>query len=323
MRMTQRQIEKTKAMSFLLFSVILTLQLFSSAIKISQNQGDLLSENRKTNIPFESRVRAFEEIEIQAESVAVFDINSGTFIYEKNSSEVRPIASITKVISALVSGDEIQNEEKISIGREAIEQVDDNGLLIGEIWPFKKLLDFSLLVSSNDGAYAIANIVGSISHQKLEDKADSNPIDIFVQKMNQKTKTIGLKNTFFNNPSGLDVNDNEAGGYSSAREVAMLFSYITKNRPGLLEATALQDEEFVSDNNISHDAKNTNTAFPSIPSIISSKTGYTKLAGGNLAIVYDIGINRPVAIVVLGSGYGERFTDMTQLVKATNKFFSL
>ncbi len=322
--MSKEQIEKTKIASFLFLSLLLAIQVVSSLKNVIVSN---LIQNKQENISIDEnavlRALAYEDINIMAKSVAVYDINTSRFIFEKNSSEVRPIASITKVVSALVSSDEIGENDKIAINKESIGQADDNGLLLGEIWPFKKLLDFSLLVSSNDGAYAIANIAGSISKDNLEEKEQNNPIDVFVQKMNQKSKMIGLENTFFNNPSGLDIDEYEAGGYSSAREIALLMSYVLREKPTLLEATSLATEDFVSDNNIVHSAKNTNAALSSIPALMASKTGYTKLAGGNLAVIYDVGVGKPVVVVVLGSGYSERFSDMSEIVKATNKYFSI
>jgi len=320
--LSENQLKKTEAIMFLLVSSLL---VFGGMISIKtifpnafhdNNQILVTENNTKENI--------FEEPSITAKSAVVYDINSDTFIYKKDSETSRPIASITKVVSALVSADYLVDGDKIKISKEAISQSDDNGLLLDEIWSFKKLLDFSLMVSSNDGAYAIANIVGSFSKHKLENEgSENNSVDIFVQKMNQKVSTLGLSNTYFNNPSGLDVDSIESGGYSNAEEIAKLFAYTIKNNPRLLEATSKQEEMFVSDNNISHDAKNTNGAFASIPSLLASKTGYTELAGGNLAIIYDVGVNNPVVVVVLGSGYNERFDDVRYLVETTNNYFAI
>ena len=70
-----------------------------------------------------------------------------------------------------------------------------------------------------------------------------------------------------------------------------------------------------------HNVENTNTSAAAIPGLIGSKTGFTDLAGGNLAVVFDVGLSRPVIAVVLGSTKETRFTDIEQLVNATFTHF--
>ena len=64
-------------------------------------------------------------------------------------------------------------------------------------------------------------------------------------------------------------------------------------------------------------AVNTNERIADIPGLIGSKTGFTRLAGGNLVIAYDAGLNRPIVIAVLGSTRKGRFSDVTTLINAT------
>ena len=68
-----------------------------------------------------------------------------------------------------------------------------------------------------------------------------------------------------------------------------------------------------------HEASNTNDAVSKIPNMIGSKTGYTDLAGGNLTIAFDAGLNRPIVITVLGSTHDDRFTDVLTLIDAVQK----
>ena len=105
--------------------------------------------------------------------------------------------------------------------------------------------------------------------------------------------------------------------------MARLFTYILQNHPEIFEATRTARFVTYSLDKISHTAVNTDAEINNIPGIIGSKTGYSDLAGGNLAIVYDASINYPIIVVVLGSTYDERFTDVLSLVKATNQTLSL
>ena len=71
-----------------------------------------------------------------------------------------------------------------------------------------------------------------------------------------------------------------------------------------------------------HTLENTNQTIDAIPSPLLSKTGFTDLAGGNLVVVFDAGINHPVAVVVLGSTKDERFSDVQALVQETLRYFA-
>jgi D-alanyl-D-alanine carboxypeptidase (penicillin-binding protein 5/6) len=195
----------------------------------------------------------------------------------------------------------------VSIGPADLAQDGDNGLLLNERWTFQKLLNFTLAVSSNDGASAIASA------------ASPN----FVTKMNEKAKSLGLSSMQFYNPTGLDQSLTQSGAYSSVADVAKLFSYTLKTHPKIFEATRSARFTTTSLDNINHTAVNTDEEINNIPGIIGSKTGYTDLAGGNLAIVYDVGVNYPIVVVVLGSTYDGRFDDITALIQATNQSLSL
>jgi D-alanyl-D-alanine carboxypeptidase len=149
--------------------------------------------------------------------------------------------------------------------------------------------------------------------------AGDNPTD-FVDRMNSQSQTLGLDLSFVN-PTGLDE-EQTPGGRGSALSVTKLFSYIIKNKPELLSKTNDRKVTETSLDNLDHTVLNTNRIIDEIPGLVASKTGSTSLAGGNLAIVANIGLNRPVAIVVLGSTEDGRFTDTKKLVAATINYYS-
>jgi D-alanyl-D-alanine carboxypeptidase len=135
--------------------------------------------------------------------------------------------------------------------------------------------------------------------------------------MNNKARAIGLTQTKFLNESGLDLESYQSGASGSARDMARLFEYVYRRHPTLLSATAKGDLTITSDSNITHHVMNTDAMVNDIPGIIASKTGFTDLAGGNLVVILDIGIDHPVAISVLGSTKESRFSDMQKLIDAT------
>jgi D-alanyl-D-alanine carboxypeptidase (penicillin-binding protein 5/6) len=251
---------------------------------------------------------------IEAKAALVYDIKDGVILYEKNAHSKLPLASITKLMTGLVASKQLSDDDVVVVAPEALAQEGDSSLLSKEEWRFKDLLDFTLITSSNDGAAAIARTVG----EKVRG-ASEGPRTAFVRLMNEKAHVLNLQDTQFIDETGLDTGADTAGAYGSAYDVARLLAHIVKTNPELIEATSHQSETFTSLSGIAHAARNTDEAAPEIPALIGGKTGYTDLAGGNLAIVFDRSIGDPVAVVVLGSTKESRFTDVKALVNALEK----
>ncbi|MCB9818904.1 D-alanyl-D-alanine carboxypeptidase [Candidatus Nomurabacteria bacterium] len=253
---------------------------------------------------------SFDDLEILAQSAIVIDVQTDEVLYQKSPDESLPLASITKLMTALVASEVVEANDVIPITANALDQAGDSGLQSGERFSYKSLIDLVLLTSSNDGAYALSAYVGGA--------LDSyEPEVAFVKAMNVRAKELGLSQTSFRNPTGLDISETEAGAYGSARDVAKLMKYILESSPELLEATTYIDTSVYSESGTLHKADNTNYVVDAIPNTIASKTGYTTLSGGNLVVAFNVGLNRPVIAVVLGSTHQGRFSDILKLVEAT------
>lgn len=253
---------------------------------------------------------AFAEVEVAATAAFVWDVQTQRVLFQKAADEQVPLASITKLMTALLANELLTSTSTIRVSEAAINQDGASGLLAEERFSLQSISDLMLLSSSNDGAYAVAETLGA--------EFDApEPAEAFVALMNIRANELGLQQTFFRNPTGLDVTVDEAGAYGSARDVAFLMEHILKTEPRIIEATADPAHTIISRNGTSHSARNTNQSVTSIPGIIGSKTGYTELAGGNLVIAFDAGVNRPVVAVVLGSTWQGRFDDIDTLVAAT------
>lgn len=247
---------------------------------------------------------AFDEVSIKAQAAYVYDLRSGQALFEKNADRRLPLASLTKVMSALVAEKASAKDEEIVIDRRALALEGDSGLKPGQKWSLKTLLDYSLVSSSNDGMAAIALAV---------EKTDKG----FVGEMNRTADELGMKNTYYFNETGLDQSATTSGAYGTARDIATLFSYIIQKYPVLLDATTKKEIAGRTLDGEAYLAKNTDGIVTEIPGIIASKTGYTALAGGNLAIAFDPEVGRPIIIVVLGSTEEGRFQDVQRLMAAT------
>lgn len=254
----------------------------------------------------------FEDVAVSATSAYVWDVREQRSLYQKAPDRQLPLASITKLMTALVAHELLEGSSHVSIDDSAIKQDGDSGFVDGESFALHNLLDLTLLSSSNDGAFAIASTAGALLD------ADGGATT-FVEAMNIRAGELGLTQTYFKNPTGLDISESESGAYSSVRDVTFLMEHILTEYPEILEATKNESTQVISDTGLTHEVDNTNPTISRIEGIIGSKTGYTDLAGGNLAVAFDAAFNRPIIVVVLGSTRTGRFEDVLSLVNRARK----
>lgn len=274
-----------------------------------------------------SAVDAFGSFTLEAKAAYVLDIKSQEVLFAMNENNKLPLASITKLMTALVARDTLPESSLLVLTSGDLDAEGDSGLRIGERWRLEDLLDTMLIISSNDAAHAVSRFIGA-NGQLVPASAESAARASFIQTMNTKAQSLGLTQMEFFNESGLDIDGvipkngllatsfATAGGYGSAHDVAVLFEELWMKYPSTIEITALPAARIVSQDNIAHVLPNTDGAIGKFSGLIASKTGYTTLAGGNLAIIFDRGINDPVVAVVLGSTAEGRFDDMVKLVNA-------
>ncbi len=258
----------------------------------------------------------FSQAQINARSAFVLDVKTQKVLYMKDPDLELPLASITKLMTVLVANEILEKSSTVVINEKAIKQEGDSNLSVDELFNFEDLTDLTLVTSSNDGAFAIASAAGNLL-------TSDNPSQTFVEAMNIRSLELGLTKTHFNNPTGLDISKKISGGYGSARDIAYLFEYLLLHYPQVLEKTKDEYSLIYNKNGAFHEAENTNNYVSKISGILGSKTGYTDLAGGNLALAFNAGLDRPIIIVVLGSGKNTRFTDVELLVDSTKKQLSL
>jgi D-alanyl-D-alanine carboxypeptidase (penicillin-binding protein 5/6) len=256
---------------------------------------------------------AFAGIELTGKGVYVVDGTNDRVLYSKNPDAQLPLASITKVMLALAVAEVLPMDGTVIISREAVEK-GGGGLTYGEEWKVRELLDYLLIASSNTAAEALAEA----AEEGIRAKYPEAPAErIVIWRMNKFAKDLGMKSTYFLNPSGLDESITQAGALGSAKDVATLFSYALRTNRELFAGTSREFATLGPINGVKRDVHNTNAALMNIPHIYMGKTGLTDLAGGNLAIAYDAGENHPVVVVVLGSSQDGRFSDVTKLVETT------
>ena len=266
-----------------------------SQANVSQLEGDLNIKNINSDY-FPIRNWMIEEPEISAKAAIAIDLNSeqqkNNILYQKNSNQKLPIASLTKIMTAVIAIEELNLEEVIKISKNSVFTDGDNGgLIIEEELILKNLLYVMLVESSNDAAMAVANDNGQIQYTN------------FIALMNEKAKELGLNNTYFTDPSGLSEENQ-----STVLEMANLVKYAL-NLPLLSEILRTQKTTINSlDNKFIHNLINTNKLLGKIPIILGGKTGFTTEAGGCMLTFSNIN-NNYLITVVLGSKNREDDTE--------------
>ena len=219
-----------------------------------------------------------------AKSTIVMDLDSGRILYEKNANQKRLIASITKIMTAIVAIEEGDLTEKITVGEEVLSMYGTNIYVeVGEKMKLRDLLYGLLLRSGNDASVVIAKAVAG-SEEK------------FVDMMNQKAQEIGMKNTTFKNPHGLDE---ESENYSTAYDMALLSKYAYKNKT--YRNIVSTDKYEVSTGKKTYLWYNRNKLLTTYEYCTGGKNGYTPRAGKTLVTTASKnGLN--LTIVTLSDG---------------------
>lgn len=196
-----------------------------------------------------------------AKSAILMDMDSGRIIYGKDVHYVQSVASISKIMTAIVAIENSDVEKEVTIGDEVLKAYGSGIYVqISEKIKLEDLLYGLMLRSGNDAALAISVAV-------------AGDTDKFVKMMNEKAKELGMKNTTFNNPSGLDE---EKGNFSSAYDMALLMSYAMKNKE-FRKITGTKDHTVKTNKNV-YKWHNKNKLLSTYKYITGGKTGFTKIA---------------------------------------------
>ncbi len=220
---------------------------------------------------------------ISAESVYIADLSSFTPIFERNSKEKLYPASTAKIITALVVADEFKPTDVIMVNKQITKADQPDwqlmGLVTGEKITIENLLYGILVYSANDAAFTLA---------------DSYGYDKFINKMNQKAQELGMKNSHFKNPIGIDDYEQLTTSY----DLALAARALLKN--SYLAKFVSTKEITISDTDYKyfHRLSNVNELLGKVVGIGGLKTGYTELAGQNLVSFYKKGGNQYIIVVL-------------------------
>jgi D-alanyl-D-alanine carboxypeptidase (penicillin-binding protein 5/6) len=235
--------------------------------------------------------------EVGAKSALVYDLRSSKFLFAQDPTQRLPIASLTKIMTATAVLENMKLDDVVTVKQDAI-RVDGTkqDLYVDEQITVGHLLQYMLIESSNDAAYALASY------------AKEQGVDL-VAKMNDKAAALGMLDTQFLDPAGL--NDQ---AYSSAQDLIKLIRYSLKYQNQIWDVLTQKEINIPSENGkIVHNAKNTDQLLGIIPNIIGGKTGYTDAAQGCLILIVKIPEKNDIIVSIL-LGSKDRFGDTKTLV---------
>jgi len=248
---------------------------------------------------------AFDTVPIHATAAIVYDLSTGQPLFEKNADSQLPLASLTKLLAVYTALATLPESSPITIPSSVAALEYPRAFTTGQVLELGDLSRLTLTASLNDGAAAIVEAAA-----RKQNKTQA-------QALTDTAQALKLTQTYAHNGSGLDMTSTISGAYGSARDMALLAGALVMQAPEIAAATIYESASATAEDGQQFRVKNTDPIVDTIPHLLLSKTGFTDLAGGNLALVIDVGINHHVAIVVLGSSREARFTDGSALVAAT------
>ena len=291
---------------FSLLILILTSQSFSSTAIKNQKEPELnYAPAYKQGSP---------ELEISALSYLgayLGDDNDPMILAEKNSEDLLPMASLTKLMTAIVAYKNYDLEDTIAMGSKVNDWEDSSKRFIpGTSFKISELLYALLIESNNDAAIALADKMG---------------LDNFVAAMNEEAQKLGLITVHYDNPIGIDpASKKEIINYSTAKELLVLAQEIINNYPEILEITSLPQYDIkTTSGGFNHTAVSTDKFLSDENEkllcqgepvkILGGKTGSTDLSKKNLLLVTETP-NKVGLLVTIVLSADDNFEDTKNLV---------
>lgn len=246
-----------------------------------------------------------EEPKLNSRAAVIYDRKSKKIIWGKKENEKRPMASTTKIMTAIVVLENANLSDTVTVSKKSAGTGGSRlGLKVGDKITVNNLLYGLLMVSGNDAAVALAEYVGG-------------SVEGFADKMNQKAKELGLKNTHFVTPHGLDMADH----YTTALELAEMADYAMNNEKfAEIVATKIAT---ISINERTKSLKNTNELLGNLEGVNGVKTGFTN--GANRCLVTSVSRNgmNVIAVVLGADTKKDRTRDSVEIIEYAYKNYTI
>lgn len=296
---------------FIVFLGILSFVSFNIYAKVTDNKGPIVSPvpdfltaffNKQVsslNLWLPSLANkisvSFQAPEISAKSALVYDITSKQVLYSKNPKQRLPMASLTKIMTAVIALENKRLDDAYVVKQDDLVGEDSMGLSVGETLTLSDLLYGLILTSGNDAAEVLAeNFPGR---------------SFFIKAMNDKVKSLGLSDTNFTNPTGLEGDGKQ---YTSAYDLLVITDYALSNFPLFNQVVSTFDYNIpYTPQHKAFYLENQTNLLTSYPGVKGVKTGYTPEAGLCLVTYLDYGGHKIIAVIL---GSDDRRGEMIELL---------
>ena len=282
---------------FLILFVALILISPQNALALTASSAQRIEILQQEILVLQSLIKNYNlHKEPMAGSYIAVDISSNSVLLQKNIDKQFPMASVTKLMNAVISVENIGMDQQIVLTEEMLLPLGQTSVL----YPGLKILAMDLLKatiiqSSNDSAEALSYFLGK---------------ENFIDLMNKKAKELGMFSTVYYDTNGLSLNNK-----STASDLGKLISYIYKNHPQILEITKINDFWLSDQGGNMLKFKNVNN-FYYMGEFVGGKTGYLVEAKQTFDSVFNVN-GKPVAIAVLYSD--NRMADIFSILHQLEK----
>jgi serine-type D-Ala-D-Ala carboxypeptidase (penicillin-binding protein 5/6) len=243
--------------------------------------------------------------ELTAHAYLVRFIGDNRPLLRQREWKALPPASLTKLLTAVIARESLPATLWILFSETAKKtEPKISPVGVGEFLLRDDAVRSALIVSHNDAAVALAEAV-----ENQYDQERQPPLTFFAELMNEKAQELGMTNSFFKNPSGLDGNEHVA----SAEDLATLAEYIWGNHRRVWEISRTIETRIYTDRGREIVLENTNDLLKEFPAILGGKTGFTDNAKDTLLFFYPVRPDKVVVAVILGSE--DRFEDGRKIIR--------
>lgn len=212
-----------------------------------------------------------ENLKLYSLSAVLIDGDTGRVLYGKDENTARPMASTTKIMTLILALEYGETEDVVTVSSYASKMPDVQlGITEGEQYKLKDLLFSMMLESHNDSAVAIAEHIGG-------------SVEKFSDMMNKKAMELGLSDTYFITPNGLDATDENGNHHTTAKDLALIMKYCIMDSPqreAFIDICQTRSYTFSDyEGKRSFTVNNKNAFLDMFDGVIAGKTGFTGDAG--------------------------------------------
>ena len=289
-------------LSILFVNILILISVTRPSLQQKSTASEITTDKPEMAVP----IILNPEPEINAHAYIVKIIGQNRPILARREWKPLPPASLTKILTTVLAEEILLPEDQMTFSEEDKKTEEKlSPIKKGETVLRDQAMALALVSSFNDAALAIAENIGKRRGGiNFEER-----LNIFKALLNEKANSLGLFDSEFQNPVGLD----EDGHYSSAEDLTKLAEYVWLNHPDIWEISRQIEMTVKTEEGSIYQINNTDELLKEFPAILGSKTGFTEKARGAFLFLYPVRPDKTAIIVILGSE--DRFGDGRKIIQ--------